>query len=224
MNLTLLPNQVRLRWQTLLDRLDGMPARERGLLIVGALALLVALELLVVWPMHGQRQTVVDAATAQAQNEATAAAQAVAALAQAEADLQTRLATVERELKVLGAGKASGEPMGFLLSRTLRGQGVQMLSLRELAVEELDTAPAAVPGQDTTANATGATHPPLFRHRWELRFGGEVGALRAAVQSLDDGLRPLRIERVRIGSSDGRTVEATVTLVVIGTERTWLSI
>jgi len=226
MSLTLLSAPLRARGQALLDRLDRLPARERSLLVVGALALLVGLEMMVVWPMHGQRQTVVDAASAQAQSEADAAAQAAGAQAQALAELQTRLATIERDLKGLGAGKASGEPMGFLLSRTLRAQGVQMLSMRELAVEELDTAPAAAAGPDMVAGAVaaGPAHPPLFRHRWELSFSGEVGALRAAVQSLDDGLRPLRIERVRIGSRDGRAVEATVTLVVIGMERTWLSI
>jgi hypothetical protein len=74
-----------------------------------------------------------------------------------------------------------------------------------------------------SADATTA-QPPLFRHRWELTITGSVEQLAAAVHTLAERMAPLRVERVRLSSRDGSTVEAALGFVIVTAERTWMTL
>jgi hypothetical protein len=224
--------------QAAVARVDAMPQRERLALFCAVLALLCAAEALWVMPMRSQRQNIGHAAAQQAQSEADAAAEAEQTRAQQQTDLEERLAKLDAELMRLGAGESAGKPLGFLLTQGLVRQGVQVVGLRELAVEDIDTLASA--GAEAAAAApapaaSDAAAPMLYRHRFELTLDGTPDALIAAVRNLDRDARPLRIERVRMAAhtttrSAEQTadpapgVRATVTLAVISNERTWLSI
>ena len=224
-------------------RLDAMPPRDRYAMFAAALALLLGLEWLAVWPLQGQREAISQASSSEAQGQADARSAADGARLQQQADLDARGAVLDKALAAFGVapsrgrGGASagdalrGESLSFLLSRTLQRQAVRVVSLRALGVEEVAPvnaptdavaeAPAAAASAGSAAEAQAA---PLFRHRYELKLGGELGALTQAVQSLEQGARPLRIERLRIAAADGDNLHATVTLVTIGMERSWLSL
>jgi hypothetical protein len=207
-------------WAAATARIDALSDRDRHVLLLGALAVLVASELFWVQPMGTKRQAVMAAAGEQAASAATERARAEQALAKARSELDARAARLDNELQRLGAERATGEPLSQLLRRVLARHGVAIVALRSLEVLEVDAgAGAAAP-----APATERTRL-LFKHRLELTLGADAAALVAAVGTLDRDARPLRIERVRLLASESAgTPQAVITLAVLGTRRTWLSI
>ena len=132
-----------------------------------------------------------------------------------------------------GAAGQRNESLRFLLSRTLQGLPVAVLSLRALGVEEMELAPVAaeagaVAAPAAPASAAVQTDPAipslLYRHRYELRVGGELPALLVALEALEQNTRPLRIERVRLHADAHGALQASVVLMTLGPERTWLSL
>ena len=222
-----------------LARLDAIPQRDRYAMLAAGLALVGALELMAVQPMRDKREAIQLAATTEAQGVSDAAAASEADQATQAADVTARLTKVDAELAALGVGAgagsgagvggrgARGESLSFLLSRTLQRQAVHVVSLRALGVQELNL---AVPADGATTAGTviadaAAPSKAMYRHRYELTLGGEIAQLTASVAALEHGLLPLRIERVRLASTGSdNAVQATVTLVTIGLERTWLSL
>ena len=222
-----------------LARLDAIPERDRYAMLAAGLALVGALELMAVQPMRDKREAIQLAATTEAQGVSDAAAASEADQATQAADVTARLTKVDAELAALGVGAgagsgagvggrgARGESLSFLLSRTLQRQAVHVVSLRALGVQELNL---AVPADGATTAGTviadaAAPSKAMYRHRYELTLGGEIAQLTASVAALEHGLLPLRIERVRLASNGSdNAVQATVTLVTIGLERTWLSL
>ena len=219
-----------------LARLDAIPERDRYAMLAAGLALVGALELMGVQPMRDKREAIQRAATTEAQGVSDAAAATEADQATQAADVTARLAKVEAELAALGVGVGSngtgsrGESLSFLLSRTLQRQAVQVVSLRALSVQELNLAvpadvAAAAGAVVAVVSDAAVSSKPLYRHRYELTLGGDVAQLTASVAALEHGIQPLRIERVRLASNGSdNAVQATVTLVTIGLERTWLSL
>ena len=219
--------------------LEAIPERDRYAMLAAGLALVGALELMGVQPMRDKREAIQRAATAEAQSVSDAAAATAADQATQAADVTARLAKVEAELAALGVGAGSGVGVGekgargdslsFLLSRTLQRQAVNVVSLRALGVQELNLAvpaDAAGTGVAGTVIADAAAAPKaMYRHRYELTLGGDIAQLTASVAALEHGILPLRIERVRLAANGSdNAVQATVTLVTIGLERTWLSL
>ena len=160
------------------------------------------------------------------------------------AALDERSRSLDADLAKLGMAQTSGQQLGTLLTRALQQQAVQVLGLRETAAESIEAAgPAAVSANSPADGATnasdaavgaaamttgeaGATAPAvaLFRHRFELRLQGEVPALLVALSSLERDVKPLRISRVRLEGAEGRQARLTLALVVLSTERVWLSL
>ena len=221
--------------------LDAVPERDRYAMLAAGLALVGALEVVGVQPMRNKREAIQQAAISEAQNASDAAAAAETDQATQAADVTARLAKVEAELASMGVSAGAGagagvgpggagsrgESLSFLLSRTLQRQAVNVVSLRALGVQELNL---AVPADAATTAGTviadaAAPSKAMYRHRYELTLGGEIAQLTASVAALEHGLLPLRIERVRLASTGSdNAVQATVTLVTIGLERTWLSL
>ncbi len=204
-----------------------MRERDLGALLVAAVALAGAAEWFVVWPMHERRGDVVEAARAQAQGVTDAALQAEQAREQLRATLAARTRALDQELASLGRDPSGGQQINALLARALQPQAVRVVTLRELGVEEMEMPAAASAGVGVAGEAAPAAAiapPPLYRHRFELRLAGEVPALLAALAALEQDVRPLRAERVRMAPGDDHAVHLTLTLVVLGTERVWLSL
>ena len=225
--------------------LQAMSERDRVALLLAGLTLVGAVDWFVVWPMNIQRGSIVQAAIAQAQATADAAAQAQAEVAKAMAALDERSRNLDADLAKLGMAQSSGQQLGALLTRALQQQAVQVLGLRETAAESIEAASPAAAG--TGAAIDGAAHSPaaaatstpsaatgetaaaapvaaLFRHRFELRLQGEVPALLTALSSLERQVKPLRIARVRLEGAEGKQARLTLGLVVLSTERVWLSL
>lgn len=214
--------RLRAAWVALTGRIDALPDRDRHVLLVGTLALVLAADLLLVQPMSARRTAVLAAATAQADETQAELDRTEQARAEARNELDARAAQVERDLQRLGAERPQGEPLALLLRRVLARHGVAVVALRDLDVVEVDAAQPAAAAASAPADERPRT---LFRHRLELTLGGDAAALIQAVEALDRQARPLRIERVRLAARAGSAApQAVITLTVLGTERTWMSI
>jgi len=222
---------LRTAWGAFTGRIDALPERDRRVLLVGVLSLLLAAELLLVQPIGARRAAIVAAATEQADETLAERERTEQARAEARNELDARAAKVERDLQRLGAEGPQGEPLALLLRRVLARHGVAVVALRDLDVIEVaadqpDTRAATEAPSDIAAAAAPGGEPPrtLFRHRLELTLGGDAAALIQAVDALDRQARPLRIERVRLVAVHASATQAVVTLTVLGTQRTWLAI
>lgn len=228
--------------------LEAMSERDRMALLLAGLALVAAIDWFAVWPMNLQRASIVQAALAQAQATADAAAQAQLELSKAMEALDERARSLDADLAKLGMAQTSGQQLGSLLNRALQQQAVQVLGLRETAAESIEATSPAATGTGSAAGAlanassaiataavgaapaptgeAGAAAPAvaLFRHRFELRLQGEVPALLVALSTLEHDVKPLRISRVRLEGAEGRQARLTLALVVLSTERVWLSL
>jgi hypothetical protein len=213
--------------------LDAKPPRERAALAALAIAGLVATELFVVLPIRSERAALAAAVLAQKQDELDAEqAQRDQWMAEQTA-IEARLVHVAAELRERGAAAAQGESLALWLQRALADQAVKVVALRDLGMQEIETTPSAPAAHDSTDAATTTTaapsadksHPPLYRHRYELTVCGPVPHLTGAVQALAGRMLPLRIERVRLASvADGTEVRATLVFTIITAERTWITL
>jgi len=208
------------------EQLDRKPLRERAALLALACAALLAIEALLVLPQRDRRSSVAGALAAE-QQAAQEAEQTDLAQHQAEDQaLRERLAHVEQQLRQRGADASRGDTLAGWLRRALIDQPVRVVALRGLGTQELEP-PATATAADSTsppAAAAAAHAPALYRHRYEITLAGEVNELHAAVQLLGERIAPLRIERVRLWSADGKAVQATLGFVVVTSERTWISL
>jgi hypothetical protein len=216
-----MPSRLGASWSALMQRIDALPDRERHVLLIGAIAVLVAADWLWVQPLGTKRHAVLAAVTEQADSAAAERASAEQAAAQARNELDAKAARLERELQQLGAERSGGEPLARLLRRVLARHGVDIVALRDLEVVAIDASAAAAASAPATTERTRV----LFKHRLELTLAGDAHRLVAALAALDVDARPLRIEGVRLLVREGASVpQAVITLAVLGTERTWLSI
>lgn len=233
--------QIKKRLDPLLSRLGAMPERDRIALLAAGLALAGAAEWFMVWPMHRQRDLIVETARAQTQAALDTATEAQQSREQQKTLLAERTRLLDADLARLGVAASSGQRLSVLLARTLLPQPVQVLALREVGVDEID-APATQPGepgaaaagtpqaaaadagQSPAAGAAPASAVRLYRHRFELRLSGPLPALLAALAAVEKDVRPLRTERVRLAPGERGDVELTLGLLVVGTERVWLSL
>lgn len=220
------------RFKHLCARLDALAPRDRLALFGACLALVLAAEFLLVQPMHERRERIISAEREQVDREADETTRVEQLRRKKLDDLQSRLARLDRDLAQLGAGSGAGLSLSSLLAQALARQNVSIVALREMAVEEIarpsvdvtEAGTPAAPGTPAGADTPAAPGTTLFRHRFEMKLSGTPAALIDAVRALDQGARPLRIERVRMTGSGAGPIDVAVTLAVIGTEHSWLSI
>lgn len=237
------------RGRARLERIDAIPAREKGALAALVLAGLAAAEFGWVLPQRDRHGAVVAAAVAEQQARQQAEQDRRDQLAQERSAIEWRLATVEVELARRGAASPRSQSLGAWMQSALAGQALRMVALRDAGVSEIE-APAsmAVTSATNEANAAGGNTPPagndgaaspraadapdssavaqptLYRHRYELTLAGNVEQLAVALQVLAERLAPLRIERVRFHTGEGGTVQATLGFVIVTSERTWIAL
>ncbi|MES2886432.1 MAG: hypothetical protein V4739_00340 [Pseudomonadota bacterium] len=207
-------------------QIDAMPERERLAVLMAGLALLVGLEFMVVLPMQTQRESLAEMALSSAEESAKQQSALAEEQAQQEKELDLRLQAANEALRAFGVNSGvvgtRGESLSFLLSRTLRDSPVQVVGLRAIDAEEMTLAPRRAEGEEAPAEEPKGQ--VLFRHRYVLSLSGEFTAVTGALDTLEEALKPLRIEKVRVQGRPDGSVVATVHWVTIGLERSWLSL
>ena len=210
-------------------RIDALPRRERLTLLGGLLALAIGAQVLWLAPVRDKRLAIAAATLQADRSRGDAVSSAAVQASAAREDLQRRQRELETKLAGVGLKATDREALSSFVNRSLTGEGVRLAALTALPVEELTIAELPAAAGATPASADPATpaaaRPLLFRHRAELRLEGPVQGVVQAIEQVERGLAPLRIERVRItpvGSAGA--VQASLVLTTISPERTWLAL
>jgi predicted outer membrane lipoprotein len=216
-----------------LARIDALSRRDRYSLLGGLLAAAIGVQAMWLLPMRDRRLAITTSVAEEDRSRSDALATATDEKTQALELLRSHNADLENKLAVLGLKATQREPVAGFVARTLRGNGVRLVALTALAVEEL-TLPMLAGETDAAAAATPApgagttAAPTLFRHRAEVRLEGPVQGVVQTLDQLERQLVPLRVERVRLFPSGptgtAGAVQASVVLTTISQERTWLAL
>lgn len=191
--------------QSVARRFEASSPRGRACLVCAVLAGLAGLAWHGTVGLHDKhRRAEAPAATTQARPLARMA------------ELDVRGARIGQQLAGLGLDQVSvHSPTGSIVG-ALQGTQASLVSLRGLPVQQVHASAAK-------ADATGT--PLLFRHRAEIRLQGSIIELTQALEMLEHGVVPLRIEQVLISSADsGPALQATVVLTAINQERHWFAL
>lgn len=214
-----------------IDKLDTLSRRDRVSLLLGLLALLVGVEMLIVQPTHTKRRLIEQSASADSASQSETQARDVAARVAQRALLLTRVGEVQTQLAAIGlkdgAKGAQREALAVFLSRTLRNQGVVLVSTKGLPVEALNMNGSADDAAAAAAQPASAAEavPALFRHRTELTLEGSIGDLSAALDVLERDFAPSRVERVRLAARGASgAIQASVVLTTINLDSSWLAL
>ena len=218
---------------------QALRSRDRIALGAALVALCAALDLTVVSSLNAKRRAIEQALQSSTQDLDAARSGALAQRQARETELEKREAKALAALAGLGAAGAQRESLRFLLSRTLQGLPVSVVALRSLGAEELDLGSAVetppVPPSATAAEATpapaagastaaGSAPTLLYQHRYELQLSGALQSLLAALDTLEKGTRPLRVERFRLAADATGVLQAHVVLMTLAPQRQWLTL
>ena len=229
--LAALPDRLR----PLVERLDALGVRERGLLFAGG----------VVLACLGWQSFLMDPLTArahQAQQRLTETAQRMHALQQTSAEaigdplvaaadrnraLRAQQAALEAELHTLAQGYVAPERMANLLRELLaRQQGLKLISLANLPVRSLSETPRVQTGNgvaDPPAELAADDRGP-FLHPVEIVVEGDYASVVAYLRALEQ--LPWRLHWQQLELSPGPESVNRVRLVIgaLSLSRSWMSV
>lgn len=227
-----------------LNKVNGLPQRDRIALLGGGLALIVGFEFQAVLPIHDRRVALLASQPGQdplqEQNDRLA-------LEKKQAELHKLQETLAGRLPVQSNSVEIGSPRDVFaaLRKAMALQEVEVISLKALADAEPIKAPEKTPATpvesdaaavadaasaatETAAAATPAAAPAseasVYRHRAELKVAGTVAHVNQVLKQFEQGKQLLRLERVTLKPAEAaQQIEATLSLVLISQEQTWLA-
>ena len=229
------------RW---LAKVNALPQRDRMAMLAGGLALIIGFEFQAVMPVHDRRMALLasqpGADPLQQQNDALA-------LQSKQAELAKLQQTLSQRAPMQAVSTQSGSPRDVFaaLRKAMALQEVEVVSLQALPDEPpvkppthadaasapVEAAPVADAASDAAAPEAPAAVPSapveasVYRHRAELKLAGTLAHVNQVLKQFEQGNELLRLERVKLTPSehDARTIEATLSLILISQEKTWLA-
>lgn len=230
------------RW---VGKVNALPQRDRIALLGGGLALIVGFEFQAVLPIHDRRAALLASQPGQdplqEQNDRLA-------LEKKQAELQKLQQVLAGRSPLESNSTEAGSPREVFaaLRQAMALQEVEVVSLKALPDSEPIKAPDAVPAAATEPDATAvaeaasevvadvaaaaapeapaASEPSVYRHRAELKVVGTVAHVNQVLKQFEQGKQLLRLERVRLTPAQNtQQIEATLSLVLISQEQTWLA-
>ena len=229
------------RW---VGKINALPQRDRIALLGGGLALIVGFEFQAVLPIHDRRVALLagqfGSDPLQAQNDQLA-------LGKKQEELAKLQKTLAGRTPVQAASTQTGSARDAFaaLRKAMALQEVEVVALKALPddapIKAPDTAQAAAADSSAsavadaasavvtdavaaTAAAPAASEPTVYRHRAELRVAGTVVNVNQVLKRFEQGNQLLRLERVKLmPAQKAQHIEATLSLVLISQERTWLA-
>jgi MSHA biogenesis protein MshJ len=237
---------MKARWLELSAKYAALSQRERAMVAVAAIALVIYVgDTLWLAPIYSRAQAFAKQTAQQEREFATLQQQlfqleaeasvdpnagARAALAEAKAQLlatETELAAFERTL-------VPPNKMPVVLENLLRERrGVRLASLKTLPVEGLSAGnalgPAAgtsVPAGSQSADAANASPAPvlMYRHGFELKLEGNYLDLAACLAELESGAQQLLWQRASLlAGGDGKST-LTLTFFTLSLDKSWIAL
>lgn len=226
--------QIKQQWQHLAERVDAMSLRERALIFLAAVVVLVTLvNALLIDPLLARQRTLSQQIAQsqaltnalQTQIQALMAAQGAdpdAALRARMQQLQQKQAGVDTALLDLRSGLVSPQHMPAMLEDILqRNRGLRLVSLKTLPTQNLTAAQdapgrAALP-QDTAQQAA-------YRHGVEITVEGGYADLLSYLTAMESSPYRMFWGKADLKADSYPKVEITLTLYTLSLDKTWLAI
>ncbi|MGE5452278.1 MAG: hypothetical protein ACM3VZ_10620 [Acidobacteriota bacterium] len=232
------------RW---LAKVNALPQRDRMAMLAGGLALIIGFEFQAVMPVHDRRMALLASQPGsdplQQQNEAQALQSKQAELAQLQQTLSQRT-----PLQAVSAQGGAPRDVFAVFRKAMALQEVEVVALQALPDEPpvkppthadvasapVEAAPVADAASDVAPTEAAAApavstpapaEPSVYRHRAELKIAGTLAHVNQVLKRFEQGHELLRLERVKLvpSAQDARTIEATLSLILISQEKTWLA-
>jgi len=219
------------RWKQLSDKVDALSQRERLLVLLGLLAMVVAVtNAMLLDPVTRQAKTLAGEVAAN-QLQVAALKQQVSALdhtAVVDPDLQNKnqLAEFSRQLEQTGESLSSlqqrlvnPDRMAGLLEDILKENGqLKLVSLKTLAPG------GAAAGQVAAGAAASATVQPVYRHGVELKVRGRYMDLMNYLAALEKLRWHMLWGNISLTADAYPQSTLTVTIYTLSLDEAWLSI
>jgi MSHA biogenesis protein MshJ len=227
-------NTMNLRVRPMVERVDRMSLRERGMIFaVGVVALYCIWQVLLMDPLlkrthlaeqrlNGARDKnlAVDAA-----GMAIAQDPAVVALIRNRA-LKHRLDTLDAELNSAAQGYVSPGRMTDMLREMLAGQrGLRLVSLENLAVESVSAkakAPAAA--ETPVSKAEKDSDPGPFIHPVEMVVEGDYASIVAYLHALEKMPYQIHWQKVELTAGEYPNNRVRIVIGALSLSRQWISV
>lgn len=225
-------NGLRQRWQNLAERVDAMSLRERALIFLAAvLVLVVLMNALFIDPLLARQrklsqeivQTQVKTSALQAQIQTMTAAQSAdpdAALHARLKQMQQEMAGADSALLDFQSGLVSPQQMPAMLQDILgRNRGLRLVSLKSLPTENLaEAAAAAQSGTQTSAEAG------VYRHGVELTLEGSYADLLRYLTEMEASPYRMFWGKADLSADSYPKATLTLTLYTLSLDKAWLTI
>lgn len=228
---------LNMRVKPLIERLDQMSLRERGLVFfVGVVIIYCLWQALLMDPLvaharaaehrlNGARERILavdQAGAALVQDPAIAAAMRNKAL-------QQRLRELDQELATLAQGYVSPSKMAGMLRAMLAGQqGLRLLSLKNLPPTSLSRpAPAAgdsPPGVDIAVTQLDAKDRGPFLHPVEIVVEGDYLSVVTYLHALENLPYQLHWERVEVDAREYPGNRVRIVVGALSLSRQWMTV
>lgn len=234
-------NKLRQQWQNLADRVDAMSLRERALIFLAAVLVLVTLvNMLLIDPMLSRQSTLSrQVVQTQAQNKALQAQiQVMASAENTDPDeaLRTRLQQMQQDmvsadtaLLDFQSGLVSPQQMPSMLEDILlRNRALRLVSLKTLPMQNLAAAVAEVSTQATDAQpAPGVASAPqagVFRHGVEITVQGSYADLLRYLTAMESSPYRMFWGKADLKTDSYPKATLTLTLYTLSLDKAWLTI
>lgn len=225
-------------------KVNALPQRDRIAMLAGSLALILGVEFQVIMPVHDRRVALLLSQPGLDPLEQQTAAEDLQRKQDELAKLQQKVShrAPIRDYTVQGA---TPREVFASLRKAMALQEVEVVSLRALPDEAPVKPPmpsnaASAPDDDqaaavdpaasdaaapVTAMPPKAAEASVFRHRAELRIAGSLDHINAVLKQFEQSNQLLRLEKVKItpAEQDPKSIEATLSLVLISQEQQWLA-
>lgn len=230
-------------WYNLSSRFDALTQRERVMVSAGVVGVIVyMMYFLMIDPLILARPKLAQAiqqdramvkTLERAMSPAQGGADADAVKRSYQQALENQLAELKAKMDAAQKGLVPPDQMAKLLEGMIGdSRGIELLSLRKLPVERLET------GKDKEKTASKATAPvarvnaeapaiqgrAIFQHGFELKISGSYGALHDYLARLEK--LPWRMFWGRVTLDATQHPRLTLTLVVhtLSLDKTWLTL
>lgn len=223
------------RWQQLVAKFAALSERERAMVAVAAVALVLYVgNTLWLSPIYGRAQSFAKQTAQQerefaklqeqlAQLQAATAIDPNAALRGQLAEVEGQLQTADKQLADFEQTLVPPQRMAGLLDSLLRERrGVRLLSLKTLPAEAL-TAKAA----DGAAAAGETPAEPalnIYRHGVELKLEGNYLDLLACLADLGDPAKQLLWQKASLKAGEDRKSTLTLVLYSLSLDKSWMAL
>ena len=225
------------RWLAYVARFAALSERERAMLAVAAVALVIYVgNTLWLSPIYTRAENFAKQTAAQqkefaklqqqmAQLQAETAVDPNQAIRAQLAEAETQLQAINRQLASFEQSLVPPEKMAALLETLLRERrGVRLLSLKTLPAEALTAQDTAGQNAGGQPEATKASPLSIYRHGVELKLEGNYLDLQACLADLEAQSGQLLWHRAQLQAGGERRSTLSLVIYSLSLDKSWMSL